>query len=436
MRWPIGHNAGSEVPAMNLLNTSRQRLLPALIACLVGATWAMPAVSALPLRCYADPVPGEASNNQMVNYNRGLDSQPDPWGSPGAPPIGGAFACSKPGNCDLRTVMEESSTCALLVIKGGNLVYEYYDTTDTHCRATAGPNGPQKLYGVASVAKSIVSTLLGHVWSSPHPHGGFSLDEPVSRFVTGLPPATHLQQVTVAQALTMTSRLKFDDSATCLKVWTVDHATQAAQGKTFLQAASAYADRDFWLWPTRPFQYSGLDSTLVGLTVEALSRRAGGANHLNETLSELIWSKAGMRSQARWKADLQNTPAAFCCFYATARDLGRFGQHVLRNVKAVGNTPDTPIRDWMVKAGREHVRLNRTCRVQHKQIRVGYGYQWWSLSEGEGFAALGNGGQFLHLFPDDDAVVVQLGSWPENWPDRTECDVYAAHRFVVDHFSK
>ena len=121
VRRPIGHNAGSEVPAMNLLKTSRQRLLPALIACLVGATWAIPAVPAPPFRCYADPVPGEASNSQTVNYNRGLDAQPDPWGSPGTPPIGGAFACSKPGNCDLRTVMEEPSTCALLVIKGGNL---------------------------------------------------------------------------------------------------------------------------------------------------------------------------------------------------------------------------------------------------------------------------------------------------------------------------
>ena len=90
----------------------------------------------------------------------------------------------------------------------------------------------------------------------------------------------------------------------------------------------------------------------------------------------------------------------------------------------------------MRKAAAEQVwRPNATCVVLGRSVPIGYGYQWWPLGS-EGFTGQGTRGQFLHIFPDRDAVVVQFGSWGDSWRYRTECDVYAAHRFLVDHYAK
>ena len=102
--------------------------------------------------------------------------------------------------------------------------------------------------------------------------------------------------------------------------------------------------------------------------------------------------------------------------------------------------PGAPLHAWTVAAATPHVWPGRrTCTVKGRQVRVGSGYQWWPLSGGEGFTAKGVQGQFLHILPGLDTVVVQFGSRPEGpAADRTarnraECHVYAAHRFLAEH---
>lgn len=368
---------------------------------------------------------------------------PDPWVDPGSAMPKGDFACGAGVRCTLAGVYKEAHVCALLVIQHGRLVHEYYETANRNCHedaATPG-NGADRKYGLKSVTKSVVSSLFGHVWSDPAQFGPLQLDDTVARHVAGLPADSPLGQVTLRQALTMTSALDYDEDSQCIETWTSDHPHDP-RGRTFLEAASQYPGRAARRIPGRDFHYSGLNTTLVGLVVEAaLARRPGsGPKHLDEALGAWVWQTAGMREPARWKADKADMPNPYCCLYMTARDLGRFGQYILHNWKAGPSDPGAPLHAWTVAAATPHVWPGRrTCTVKGRQVRVGYGYQWWPLSGGEGFTAKGVQGQFLHILPGLDTVVVQFGSRPEGpAADRTarnraECHVYAAHRFLAEH---
>lgn len=423
---------------MRVHNATRPAWLACATALVAGASLTVSALATESTTCYDSPAPDRFARNTLVMPDPLRSASPDPWGSPGGPHIAGTFPCSTMTRCNLASVLAEANVCALLVIKGGNLVHEYYDTANRHCTGTAGANGPAKLFGAASLTKSVVSTAFGHMLAQPDRYGAITLDNRVADFVPVLPPDSHLAAVTLRQALTMTSRIRFNEQDNCLQEWTTEHASRSAQGKTFAEAANAFREPDPWLWPGYPFQYSGLDTTMLGLAMEEISKRAGRADKLDQILAELVWTRAGMRNMARWKVDLAGSPAPSCCFYATARDMGRLGQHVLDNHTAKGNSSATPIHDWIVQATASQVWAgNRTCMVKGRKIELSYGYQWWHLGNGEGFTAQGTGGQFLHILPADDTVIVQLGSWPADyWPQTTECNVYAAHRFLVDHYAK
>ena len=325
----------------NMRSTSAsQRLwLPRLITCLLFTTWAVSPIAAQAIECFNPrPQVPKKGIDTFVYPNRTLTGTQDPWDAlKRPPPPSGTFPCTKLGNCDLPAVLKDAHACALLVIQGGRFVHEYYESANDNCHELGepiDPNGPNKAYGIASITKSVVSTVLGHLWSQPERYGRIDLSARVSTYVPGLPPATHLHDgVTLEQALTMRSRLAFDnrDDHNCLQPWTVDFAKYKKVSKTTKEAVSAYAERKSWSLPFHPFNYSAVDTSLLGLTVESVSRTASGPAHMNEILSELIWKRAGMRNKARWKADEEGTPAAFCCFYATAHDMGRFGQYVLDN---------------------------------------------------------------------------------------------------------
>ena len=431
---------------MRLLKRPSQHLLAAAMRWLMGAVCVATTASVWAQGCYPRwAEPPVSSNNRPIYPAPGLSQLADPWGDPGAPRMEGRFPCSGQTSCTLPQVLQEASACALLVIQHGRLVYEYYEAANQYCSEEGTqPNGRAKLYGLKSVTKSVVSTLLGQMVSDPSRFGALALDDPVSRHVGGLPVGSHLSQVSLRQALTMTSALAFSEDANCLEAWTSDNPRELgsaapASGKTFLQAVSRYPNQNLRQRPGKDFYYAGINTALVGLTVESLlSKLPGdGPRHLDKALQAWLWQSAGMRDEARWKADKADTPNPYCCLFATARDLGRFGQYILNNWKAGG--PGAPLHGWIREATTTQVWPDkRSCPINGQDVRIGYGYQWWTLSGSEGFTALGFNGQFLHVMPDRDTVIVQFGSWPQGggrntaWPDRTECRVYAAHRFLAD----
>lgn len=85
--------------------------------------------------------------------------------TPGPPIENVNFDCkaSVSGRCGLREFADYARVCALLVIEDGRKGLEFYNDDPTVCHDEEGQlNGRRRPYGVASVAKSFTSTLVGH----------------------------------------------------------------------------------------------------------------------------------------------------------------------------------------------------------------------------------------------------------------------------------
>ena len=76
------------------------------------------------------------------------------------------------------------------------------------------------------------------------------------------------------------------------------------------------------------------------------------------------------------------------------------------------------------------------CKFYGIDQQFNYGYQWWVLSgKRNGFTGIGKRGQFLHLFPDQNVVIVQLGDMKLRTPRKT-CESMLVHRLIADHFAQ
>jgi CubicO group peptidase (beta-lactamase class C family) len=88
-------------------------------------------------------------------------------------------------------------------------------------------------------------------------------------------------------------------------------------------------------------------------------------------------------------------------FYASARDLARFGQLYLRH----GRWRDEQIipAEWVDESTRSYSTTN---------FGSGYGYLWWTAAPGRlptgSYFAAGSGGQYVFVIPADDLVIVHL----------------------------
>jgi CubicO group peptidase (beta-lactamase class C family) len=119
---------------------------------------------------------------------------------------------------------------------------------------------------------------------------------------------------------------------------------------------------------------------------------------LSEYLSEKIWSRFAMESDATWWLESPNgLEVGGSGFSATLRDYARFGEFVRKGGQQV-----VPA-GWFPEAG-----LPKRVGGQ----TVGYGYMWWNMGDPrqpihEGaFEALGIFGQHLYINPAHRLVIV------------------------------
>jgi hypothetical protein len=63
-----------------------------------------------------------------------------------------------------------------------------------------------------------------------------------------------------------------------------------------------------------------------------------------------------------------------------------------------------------------------------------YRYQWWLAPKRTDFTGIGIDGQFLHIYPDADALIAQISDW-SHWNDKGdyfECETLTAHDALID----
>lgn len=141
-----------------------------------------------------------------------------------------------------------------------------------------------------------------------------------------------------------------------------------------------------------------------------LAMRAAGQS-VTQWLQDRLWSRVGMEHEGNVMLDPVGTEVAFAGMSASLRDLGRVGQLLLQRGR-VGQQQVLPARvaDELAQGGDP-----KAFEAAGIPYRKGWSYrnQWWVNPQApRSYAAMGAYGQRIHVFPDNDMVVVFLSSHP------------------------
>jgi CubicO group peptidase (beta-lactamase class C family) len=279
----------------------------------------------------------------------------------------------------LADYLEHNRVAGLLVIHDGRVAYEHYALGHTR----------DSKWTSFSVAKSLTSMLVGAAIRDGYIH---DVNDQVTTYLPVLKGSAY-DGVSIRQVLQMSSGVAWNEDYADPKSDVARIGAVAAQGGSlglvkYMGALPRAAQ------PGEKFNYNTGETHLAGAIV-----RAAVGNNLSSYLSQKIWSKFAMESDAYWMlADEYGAEHAGCCISATLRDYGRIGMLALRKgVLADGTAivPDTWMRDATTPS----------------PANPGYGYQWWLNGPGD-FGARGIFGQSIQIYEPQNLVIVTHGLWP------------------------
>ncbi|MBT5359680.1 MAG: serine hydrolase [Rhodospirillaceae bacterium] len=353
------------------------------------------------------------------------------------------YRCSFFGaRCDLDKFLERNEVCALFVVDRANPYFHAERPAHGDGRCQRGVE--RELYGLASTTKSITSLLFGRVFMDPALGAPLDISSPVVDLlpagVTYSDPA-----VTVRDLLQMSSAMEWNDGRDKprIKALESEACNRNPQGTDCTLRGITIeiledADFDPGSGERRPFNYSGLDSQLLGVLVE---ERLSIIPEFMEMLPDhespnlargfdhFFWRELGPRKRARWKADYDYRSPAHCCFRMSAGDMALIGAHILNLY-----TADRGFMGGWLRASVNNSRdTGRGCGFRDFDLRYRYGFQWWVFEDPkDGFTGWGTGGQFLHIFPEQEVVVVQFAKWAPSMIDDRRCEALGVHRLIAD----
>jgi CubicO group peptidase (beta-lactamase class C family) len=288
---------------------------------------------------------------------------------------------------DVDAYMAAQHAAALLVVHAGKLRLERYGL---------GFDGSGR-WTSFSMAKSITSTLVGAALRDGYIK---SMDDKVSDYIPEMRGSAY-DEVNIRQLLTMTSGVR----------WNEDYADpnsdvarfnnhKPEEGVDALVSYMRKLPRDVPAG-TR-WHYSTGETNLVGVLLGRATKK-----NLAAYLSEKIWVPAGMEQQATWILNRTGNEISGCCIQAAPRDYARFGLFILNGARVNGQSivPD----GWLAEATTERTGIDRPGR--------GYGYLWWTYSDGS-FSARGIFGQGIFIDPERKLVIASNADWAGGATDR------------------
>lgn len=288
----------------------------------------------------------------------------------------------------LAEALEATSTNALVVVKGGTIVYETYrNGSDAGTR-----------FLTFSVAKSYVSTLIGLALAD----GAIgSLDDKVTQYLPEM-AGTGYDGPTIRDLLRMRSGVDW------LEVYQFGSDTQLTQVHDNSLVAYRYRWCDYASGESKPgpnapdavFNYATLDTSVLGCILERAVGMTG-----SQYMSEKLWQPAGMESDAYWIMDGPDSVGREffgAGLAATARDHARFGLMFLNG--GVANGRQVVPADWV----REATVADEGYEPIAPGEPLGYQYQWWTFAGSDAYAALGLHHQYIYVDPASDMVIVKI----------------------------
>jgi len=304
-------------------------------------------------------------------------------------PLGNCEFISAGKRYDVVDYMALNRVTGLLVIKDGQIAFEDYEMGNT-----AGTR-----WMSMSLVKSITACLVGAAIQD----GAIrSIDEPVAAYVPELAGSAY-DGVSIRFLLQMASGVGWDETYTNPRS---DRRrmleAQVSQRPGAIIALMAGLPRV--ATPGTVWNYSTGETQIAAAVVEAAVGRP-----LADYLSERIWSRFGMESDATWWLEspggLEIGGSGLC---ATLRDYGRFGWFLVENGVAQGKQILTDA--WVRDAG--------TPKMIGGAL-VHYGYMMWPFAappespNAGAFQAIGIFGQHIYVNPAERVVIVVWGALPK-----------------------
>jgi CubicO group peptidase (beta-lactamase class C family) len=286
---------------------------------------------------------------------------------------------------DLNDYLAMNRVAGLLVLKDGKIVLEDYELGA----------GPETRWISFSMAKSVTSTLVGAAIRDGYIK---SVDDPVTRYVPELKGSAY-DGARVRDVLMMASGVQWDETYTDP---TSDRRKLLAQQLTQKPGVVLryMAGLPRAAKPGTRWNYNTGETFVLGAVVEGAVKKP-----LADYLSEKIWSKTGMESDATWWLEsVGGAGFGGSGIGATLRDYGRFALFAA-NGGRIGDNAVLP-DNWFSQAGMPHSIEGET---------VDYGYMWWiprqadPINEGA-FEAIGIFGQYMYINPRERLAIVVLSA--------------------------
>lgn len=297
---------------------------------------------------------------------------------------------------DLQQRLEQSYTDAFLVLRGGEVLAEYY-------RAGFAPDDRHLLM---SVSKSLCGTVVGALVDE----GRIDPATPVTEYLPELEGSVY-DGPSVQQVLDMEVAIDYSE----------DYVDPASEVQTHDRSAGWRSRRDGdpadtseflttlrGSGATGEFQYCSANTDVLAWIIE----RVTGMRYV-EALSVYLWAKLDADRDATITVDTTGFGFANGGVSCTARDLARVGRMMLDGGYAPGGrvVSEAWVRSIMEGGSREAMTYEGFTGTFPDGS---YTRQWWCTGNERGnVSGIGIHGQNLWLDPSTDSVIVKLSSWPE-----------------------
>lgn len=314
------------------------------------------------------------------------------------------------GEIPLARLLAESATTGFVVLRGGRLVYEWYDGYDGLA--------PHLLF---SVSKSMTGLLAGILIDA----GALDPEVPIGALLPETAGSAYAD-ATLGHVLDMTVSTSFDESYLdpagdyqryrVATGWNpVPPGWEPGDLRGFLTTlARAEAPHG------RTMHYVSPNSDLLGWAIERATGR-----RFAELFSERVWTPMGAEAPADITVDRLGAPRTAGGISARPRDLARLGEMVRRR-GLVGGRPVLPgwWIDDMNAGGDREAWLRSDMRVLFPAGR--YRSQWYQSGLPSGaIAAIGIHGQWLWIDPEAEVVIAKVSAQAEPVDDALDQRVIA-----------
>jgi CubicO group peptidase (beta-lactamase class C family) len=294
-----------------------------------------------------------------------------------------------------------TNTDGLAILKGGRLVFEYFD------------NGldAQTPHILMSVSKSLVGLLTGILVERGH----LVLESLVSDILPDI-ATTAYAGATIRDLLDMRAGIYFDEDYLARSGPIV--AYRKATNWNSLEPGDAYSDLRSFFQEMRqlvqphggPFNYVSPNTDLLGLVIEQSTGRPCA-----DLMSELIWKPMRASRSAYITLDRLGAPRCAGGICATVSDLARIGQLVAQGgaFEGIQIVPSDWIAD-MARNGDPQAWSAAAFSQQFAEKKMHYRSQWYAQTDHRPLLfALGIHGQWLIVDRAENIVMAKVSSQSE-----------------------